>query len=134
MNEITGKIIQLGDVFISDAGTFTKQEIVIEIQAGEYSNVAVLEAVQDKVQALSGFNLGDEVKATFFCNGRNEPWKDPKTGKDRYFNSLKIDSIELMGLRPQQPAAPQSYTAPPEPTHTPGTYKGENGEELDVPF
>ena len=21
------------------------------------------------------------MKATFFCNGRNEPWKDPKTGK-----------------------------------------------------
>jgi len=126
MNEVTGKIIQLGDVFISDAGTFTKQEIVIEIQAGEYSNVAVLEAVQDKVQALNGFNLGDEVKATFFCNGRNEPWKDPKTGKDRYFNSLKINSIEMIGE--QQPAAPQSYTAPPLPEATAG------GDLSDVPF
>ena len=125
MNEVTGKIIQLGDVFISDAGTFTKQEIVIEIQAGEYSNVAVLEAVQDKVQALSAFNLGDEVKATFFCNGRNDPWKDPKTGKDRYFNSLKINSIEAVG----EPAAPQSYTAPPLPEVTSG---GEGIEE--IPF
>lgn len=117
MNEVTGKIIQLGDVFISDAGTFTKQEIVIEIQAGEYSNVAVLEAVQDKVQALSGFNLGDEVKATFFCNGRNEPWKDPKTGKERYFNCLKLASIELVaaGIQEADLVAPQSYTAPPMP-------------------
>jgi len=42
--------------------------------------------------------------------------------------------IDTFGVNMQQPAAPQSYTAPPESTHTPGTYKGENGEELDVPF
>ena len=125
MNEVTGKLINKADIFISDSGTFTKQEIVLELVSGEYTNVAVLEGVQDMVQTLGGFNLGDEVKCTFFFNGRNEAWKG------RYFNSLKINSIELVGQQPEQAAPPQAV-APP--SHTPGTYKGENGEELDVPF
>ena len=37
--------------------------------------------------------------------------------------------------QPEQAAPPQGVAPPPmPPSHTPGTYKGENGEELDVPF
>ena len=132
MNEVTGKLINKADIFVSDSGTFTKQEIVLELVSGEYTNVAVLEGVQDMVQTLAGFNIGDEVKCTFFFNGRNQEYKG------RYYNSLKINSIEFTGeSKAHQPeAAPPQAVAPPvmPPSHTPGTYKGENGEELDVPF
>jgi len=110
MNEVTGKLINKADIFISDSGTFTKQEIVLELVSGEYTNVAVLEGVQDMVQTLGSFNLGDEVKCTFFFNGRNEAWKG------RYFNSLKINSIKLVGQQPEQ-AAPPEAAAPPVTEH-----------------
>jgi len=112
MNEITGKIIQISDAYTNPAETFTKQEFVVSFLDGDYQRVAVLEAQQDKVSALANFNLGDEVKATYYHNGNDKPWV--KDGKERYFNCLKLASIEMVGQ--QQPAAPQSYTAPPFPS------------------
>ena len=103
--DITGNIKQIGDIYNNDAGTFTKQEIVIEFTVGEYANVAVLEAVQGDVEKLAPFKLGDEVKAEFYLNGRNTPWTD-KNGKERYFNVLKIRSIELVNAVGAPPVAP----------------------------
>lgn len=110
--DITGSIKQIGDIFNNDAGTFTKQELVIEFAVGEYSNVAVLEAVQGDVEKLAGLNLGDQVKAEFYLNGRNTPWVD-KNGRERYFNVLKIKSIELISSVGAQPQAAPQYQAPP---------------------
>ena len=112
--DITGNIIQIGDIYNNNEGTFTKQEIVLEFTVGEYANVAVLEAIQGDVEKLAAFKLGDEVKAEFYLSGRNKPWTD-KNGKDRYFNVLKIRSIELVSAVGAQPVAPQ-YQAPPVPT------------------
>jgi hypothetical protein len=106
--EISGCIIQIGDVYNNNDGTFTKQEIVIEFAVGDYFNVAVLEAIQGDVEKLSAFNIGDRVKAEFYLNGRNKPWTD-KNGKERYFNVLKIKSIELVG---DQPAPQPQYQQP----------------------
>ena len=80
-------------------------EIVIEFTVGEYANVAVLEAIQGDVEKLSAFNLGDEVKVEFYLSGRNKPWTD-KNGKDRYFNVLKIKTIELVNAVGAPPVAP----------------------------
>lgn len=107
--EVSGNIIQIGDVYNSTDGTFTKQEIVIEFINNDYANVAVLEAIQHDVEKLAAFKLGDEVKAEFYLSGRNKPWTD-KNGKERYFNVLKIKSIVLIGEAPQQDQ-PQ-YEAP----------------------
>jgi hypothetical protein len=129
--DVTGSIIQIGDVYNNNEGTFTKQEIVLEFKAGEYSNVAVLEAIQGDVEKLSALNLGDIVKAEFYLSGRNKPWTD-KNGKDRYFNVLKIRSIELVGDQPQ--AAPQ-YQAPPvgEVVNQAAPVQG-SVEASDIPF
>ena len=107
---ISGSIIQIGDVYIAESGKFTKQEIVLRFMISEYAKVAVLEAHQEDVAKLAGFNIGDQVKTEFYIDGQDRPWNNPKTGKDRYFNVLKIKSIELVGEQPQ--AAPQ-YQAPP---------------------
>jgi hypothetical protein len=132
--DITGNIIQIGDIYNNDAGTFTKQEIVIEFTVGEYANVAVLEAVQGDVDKLAAFNLGDSVKAEFYLNGRNTPWTD-KNGKDRYFNVLKIRSIELVGAVGAQPVPP-AYAAPvQQQAQTPPVMPAMGSVEAgDIPF
>ena len=107
---VTGSIIQIGDVYVAESGKFTKQEIVLRFMISEYAKVAVLEAHQEDVAKLAGFNIGDQVKTEFYIDGQDRPWNNPKTGKDRYFNVLKLKSIELVGEQPQ--AAPQ-YQEPP---------------------
>ena len=116
MNEVTGKIIQISDAYTNPAETFTKQEFVVSFLDGDYQRVAVLEAQQDKVSVMANFNLGDEVKATYYHNGNDKPWV--KDGKERYFNCLKLASIEMVaaGIQEADLVAPQSYTAPPEIT------------------
>ena len=146
--DISGNIIQIGDIYNNNEGTFTKQEIVIEFTVGEYANVAVLEAIQGDVEKLSAFNLGDEVKAEFYLSGRNKPWTD-KSGKDRYFNVLKIRSIELInavGAAPvapvyqqpeqsaEQPQAQNSTAAPVSTAVLPAVPTPASVEDEDIPF
>ena len=139
MNEVTGKLINKADIFVSDSGTFTKQEIVLALVNGEYTNVAVLEGVQDMVQTLAGFNIGDEVKCTFFFNGRNQEYKG------RYYNSLKINSIELVNksqstqpdnqpVYHQPEAAPPQAVAPPVMPPMDADVVAGGALEDDVPF
>jgi len=136
--DVTGSIIQIGDVYNNNEGTFTKQEIVLRFMVGEYAKVAVLEAHQESVDKLAAFNIGDQVKAEFYLDGQDRAWNNPKTGKDRYFNVLKIRSIELVGDQPQ--AMPQ-YQAPPvghaatAPTYTPPVMPTTGSvDNSDVPF
>jgi hypothetical protein len=121
MNEITGVIAHKGDIWTNDGGTFTKQELVIAITSGDFTNVAVLEAIQDKVSLLKDYDIGDQVKCTFFFNGRNQAYNG------RYYNSLKINTIDLL-------AKAEGFTAPaPEPAIPPPM--PELGEESeDIPF
>lgn len=108
--EITGHILSIGTVKqITD--TFKKQELVIEVQDGEYSNVIVLDAVNDKVEALEQYKVGEEVQAGFYISGNNKPWIDPKTNQPRYFNSLKLGHIS--SVKGEQVAPPQESALPP---------------------
>jgi len=110
MNELTGNIKAIGATLQATA-TFKKRELVLEIVDGEYSNVAVFEATQDRCDDLDGYQVGQEVSVGFFFSGNSKPWNDPKTGNDRYFNSLKIANIKVVG-QPQQPAAPAFEPSP----------------------
>ena len=113
MNELTGNIKAIGATLQATA-TFKKRELVLEIVEGEYSNVAVFEATQDRCDDLDGFQVGQLVNVGFFFSGNSKPWNDPKTGNDRYFNSLKIANIKVVGQPQQQPAAP-AFEPPPMP-------------------
>jgi len=130
--DVTGSIIQIGDVYNNNEGTFTKQEIVLRFMVGEYAKVAVLEAHQESVDKLAAFNIGDQVKAEFYLDGQDRPWNNPKTGKDRYFNVLKIRSIELVGDQPQP--TPQ-YQAPPvgQVANQAAPIQG-SADNSDIPF
>ena len=109
-NSITGTIKAIGQTNQVTA-TFEKRELVIEVTEGAYSNVGVFEATQDKCGVLDNFQIGQLVKVEFFWSGNTKPWTD-KSGNDRYFNSLKIASIALVGAQIQQ-AAPKPAFEPP---------------------
>lgn len=126
MNELSGIIKAIGETLQATA-TFKKRELVLEIVDGEYANVAVFEATQDRCDDLNAFQVGQCVNVGFYFSGNSKPWNDPKTGKDRYFNSLKIAKITLQST--SEPAAPV-FEPPPMPSIS------ESGaiEDSDVPF
>mgnify|MGYP003652592928 FL=1 len=126
MNELSGVIKVIGETLQATA-TFKKRELVLEIVDGEYANVAVFDATQDRCDDLNAFQVGQLVNVGFYFSGNSKPWNDPKTGKDRYFNSLKIAKITLQST--SEPAAP-AFEPPPMPSIS------ESGaiEDSDVPF
>ena len=106
--DIAGKISVIFDEMQISA-TFKKREFVIEVEDDKYPEFIKFEAIQDKTDLLNSFAIGQEVAVSFNLKGRK--WTDPKTQEVKYFNSHHAWKIEAVGQ--QQPAAPQSYTAPP---------------------
>lgn len=84
---ITGKIIVLGDL-VQVTDTFKKREVVINT-GGEYPQTIPVEFVQDKVDSLRGFSVGDQVSISYDLRGRE--WNN------KYFVNVigwKIDNLE----------------------------------------
>lgn len=135
MNNLTGTIKAIGNTNqVTD--TFKKRELVIEIKEGDYSNVGVFEATQDKCVDLDNFQIGNVVTVSFFWSGNTKPWTD-KNGVERYFNSLKIGSITMAhqaGAQPQQ-QQPAPQQAPDKPFEAP-PMDGAGGalEDDGIPF
>ena len=124
--DITGKISVIFDEMqISDK--FKKREFVVFVVDGEYSELIKLEFTHDKCDLLNNFAEGQEVSISFNLKGRL--WTNPQ-GEDKYFLTAQAWKIEAVGQ--QQPAAPQSYTAPPE--ITPAPVMPPMDDSSDIPF
>lgn len=94
MYTLKGELKVIGDVQqISDS--FKKREFVVVDASGQYAQTIMFQAVQDRVDLLNNFKLGDNVEVTFFLRGRE--WTNPKDGVVRYFNSLDAWKIEPLG-------------------------------------
>lgn len=91
--EATGKIHYIGDIKEFNDGAFKKRELVILIQSGQFENILVLEAIQDKCNILDNFKLGDEVQVSFFISGNKNPYKKTLDGPPRWFNCLRLNYI-----------------------------------------
>jgi len=113
----TGKVIVVNELqHISD--TFQKQSFVIEIveENPEYSQVVMFEVHKEKADeffAQKGLKVGDEITVHFNLRGRK--WNNPKTGEDRYFNTLVAWRFELENAGQAAPAPQgqvQQYSAP----------------------
>lgn len=91
--EIVGTLLEkFKPVQISDK--MTKAEIVIESNQGKYPDYVKLEVVNDDIQKIEGMRTLEEVRATGYIQGRK--YNDKKTGEVRYFNSLRLQSIEKL--------------------------------------
>jgi hypothetical protein len=94
--EIFGTLIEKSKpVQISDK--MTKSEIVIESNSGKYPDYVKIEVVNDDLQKIEGVRTLEEVKATCYLQGRK--YNDKKTGELRYFNSIRLQSIEKLSSR-----------------------------------
>lgn len=91
MYTLKGEVKVINDTQqISDS--FKKREFVVLDASGQYPQTILFQAVQDRVDLLNNFKVGDNVEVTFFLRGRE--WTNPKDGTVRYFNSLDAWKIE----------------------------------------
>lgn len=94
MYTLKGELKVVGDIQqISES--FKKREFVVVDASGQYAQTIMFQAVQDRVELLNNFKVGDNVEVTFFLRGRE--WTNPKDGQVRYFNSLDAWKIEPLG-------------------------------------
>jgi len=89
--ELTGTLVTVEPINqVSDK--FKKQEFVVEVKDGQYSESIKLQLVNDKCSLIDGIAPGQDVKVQFNLRGRR--WE--KDGKVQYFNSLDAWRVELV--------------------------------------
>lgn len=91
--EITGKLIEKYDTnVVSDK--FRKREFVLElgeeVNGSVYTSYAKMQLVQNKVEIIDRFNIGDNLKVNFNIRGT----RYEKEGKVSYFSNLDAWRIE----------------------------------------
>lgn len=105
MYTLKGELKVINDVQqISDS--FKKREFVVVDASGQYAQTILFQAVQDRVELLDNFKIGDNVEVTFFLRGRE--WTNPKDGVVKFFNSLDAWKIEPLGSASDKPASADS--------------------------
>ena len=77
------KLLQEPQTF---SGGFTKREIVLSVQDGQYTQDVCIEFVQDKVALLESITTGQVITISFDIKGREY--------NGRYFNNLQGWRIE----------------------------------------
>lgn len=117
--ELTGKVklIQAVQEFASG---FSKQEMVVTVEEGNYPQDINLEFLKDKISLLSGLSAGDEVKVSFDIRGREY--------NGRYYNNLVGWKIERASAQADDPYDGYQPPEPPDHTEVPANY------DDDIPF
>lgn len=110
---------------------FSKRELVVTEQGGQYPQLIPIEFKQDKTGLLDGYNAGEEVTVSCYINGREWTGKD---GVTKYFLSLAGNRIERSGANsggaPSNGGARQSAPAPTTADMPPVG----GSDEDDLPF
>jgi hypothetical protein len=89
--EISGRLAVKNDtVVVSDK--FTKREFVIETEE-KYPQLVALQLSQDKCSMIDNARKDDILNCSVNVRGRK--WTDPKTGVDKYFNTLEAWAVSL---------------------------------------
>lgn len=88
--EITGKYLLAKDIQkVSE--TFSKREVIVELEDGNYPQEIQLEFLQDRVDLIDSYNVGENLK--FHINLRGK--KVTKVGEpDRWYNQIVCWKIE----------------------------------------
>lgn len=83
-----GKIVKIGE--LETFGNFSKQELVLDIDDGKYSQKVSFEVTGKALDSLAQFSIGDSVEVNYNLRGRE--WTN-KDGEVKYFNSLSVWKI-----------------------------------------
>jgi Domain of unknown function (DUF3127) len=108
---------------------FSKRELVVTEQGGQFPKHIPIEFKQDKTSLLDGFNPGDEVSVTAYVDGRE--WT--KDGVTKYFLSLSGNRIERAGAGGGNAAA-NGGTRQSAPAPTTADVPVSSSDEDDLPF
>jgi hypothetical protein len=116
--------------------TFRKREFVVEYADNPmYPQFVLFQLVQDRVELISGYNVGDMVDVSFNLRGRQ--WTSPE-GQVKYFNSLEAWRINpAQAQQPQAQQPPQQQAAPPSNTGAasgPAVDVTQMEDDDDLPF
>jgi|SRR5690606_22190880 len=88
VHSTAGTIIKIGE--LETFGNFSKQELVLDIDDGKYSQKVSFEVTGKALDSLSQFAEGQQVEVNFNLRGRD--WTN-KEGEVKYFNSLSVWKI-----------------------------------------
>ena len=83
---VTGLVHKVGEV-VNVSDSFKKRQLVI-VTEDRYPQYLNTQLVQDKVNLLDNLKKGDKVELNINLRGRE--WPDPKTGENKYFNTLDV--------------------------------------------
>ena len=120
--EITGVIHSIGEVQQVSA-TFRKREFVIKFEENPlYPQHIQFQLVQDRVELLDPYKVGDTISVTFNLRGRL--WQNPTKG-EQCFNSL-----EAWRINPAAGEQPQPVVQAAPAMNTPVANQGGD----DLPF
>ena len=97
--EVVGKIKVVGELETFASG-FTKKLLVVTTDDQYPQNIGI-EFMKDKVDLLSGYAVGQDVKVSINLGGRE--WINPQ-GEAKYFNSVTGWRIE------KAEGAPEAFT------------------------
>ena len=125
--EVIGKIKLIGETQTFGNNGFRKRELVVST-VEEYPQMLMLEYIQDKVDLLNSYNVGQDVKVSINLRGRE--WENPQTKEIKYFNSIQGWKIEFLeNSNSDDDLPPLDNLSPFEPASE------TNDEDLDdLPF
>lgn len=115
--EVIGKVKALFELQTFDSG-FRKRELILTT-AEQYPQHISIEFLQDKVDLLNEYKLGDDVRV--YINLRGREWTNQE-GVTRYFNSISGWKIEI-----EKKVTPSIPSVPP-------VDMGADSNDLDLPF
>lgn len=116
--ELTGKIKLIQDPQTFNSG-FTKREMVVTVEDGNYPQDINLEFIKDKISLLDELQPGQEVTVSFDIRGREY--------NGRYFNNLQ--GWKIASQNDSQASQPPSEEPPPYQEAPQGGL-----EDDDIPF
>lgn len=90
--EVIGKIKLIGDIQTFGSAGFRKRELVVTTDE-QYPQMIMVEFLQDKVDLLNNYKVGQDVKVSINLRGRE--WINPQ-GEAKYFNSINGWRIESL--------------------------------------
>ncbi|WP_452224903.1 DUF3127 domain-containing protein [Lacinutrix chionoecetis] len=123
--EVQGKVKLIGETQTFGSNGFRKRELVVTTEE-QYPQHILVEFVQDKVDLLNNYQVGQDVKVNINLRGRE--WTNPQ-GEVKYFNSIQGWRIE--GVQAGAPGgAPE---VPPAAAFEPATDLKEEDHD-DLPF
>ena len=123
--ELQGKIKLINETKTFGNNGFRKREMVVTTEE-QYPQHLMIEFLQDKVDLLDSFQVGQTVKVGIDLRGRE--WVSPQ-GETKYFNSIVGWRIEAVGAEAGSDLPP----VPPMDAFEPATDLNPEDHD-DLPF